>query len=154
MKRVTTIVLFFLLLCACSNLNKTKIEGSKPLNYSTFPSSRPLDEKLAMQTHSPNNTESTTNDENNSTTHEIKSYPAPFIKLDGKIYFVTDTTDAEVDEEISEISKQITDERETADNYSNFFPKGAKVWSIKDTSPDEAIAIEYPKGTFTKCVLR
>lgn len=155
MKRVTTIttiVLSFVLLCACSTMDETTAEVSKP--HSSFSSKQLFNERLVQSTPTPNNSESNTNDESDSNTYQIKSYPGPFVKLNGKTYYVTDNTDIEVDEEINEVATHITDERETADNYSNFYPKGAKVWSIKDVSPDEAIAIEYPTGTFTKCVIR
>lgn len=84
---------------------------------------------------------------------EISSYPYPLIKWNNQVYRITTTNVIDVDEEIGEIMSYSTDEtQEEADNFSNYYKIGTKIWSIHNAEENKEVAIEILPDIFVKAV--
>ena len=81
------------------------------------------------------------------------SFPYPLVKWNSQVYRATTDEDFDVDEEIGEIVNHSTNETaKSPDNFSNYFKKGTKIWSIKGVDTKEAIAVEDASGKYVKAV--
>ncbi|MEK4515468.1 hypothetical protein NSS64_09355 [Paenibacillus sp. FSL H8-0122] len=43
--------------------------------------------------------------------------------------------------------------KEDTDNFSNYYPKGTQIWSIQGVDTKQAVAIEYEKNMYVKAVV-
>jgi len=83
----------------------------------------------------------------------LASFPYPLVKWNKQVYRVTTDEDLVVDGEIGEIVNHSTNETaESPDNFSNYFKKGTKIWSIKAVDTKEEIAVEYELGKYVKAI--
>ncbi|MDF9841207.1 MULTISPECIES: hypothetical protein [unclassified Paenibacillus] len=75
-----------------------------------------------------------------------------FVVNEGKSYIITDKRiDAEdVDSMIGRVTKYSDVEGTYSGNFSNYYPKGTKYYSIKGVNINEAIAVEPDNGTFIR----
>ncbi|WP_036709252.1 hypothetical protein [Paenibacillus pinihumi] len=87
-------------------------------------------------------------------TQSQSSFPYPLIVWNNQQYKATIELIHEVDREIGKILNYSTDEpADTPDNFSNYFKKGTKLWSIKNVDTKQAIAVEVREGKYLKAVL-
>lgn len=96
---------------------------------------------------------------NNQTDTQVEtnqSFPYPLVKWNNQVYQITsDFVDINnVDKEIGEIVNVSLDEAdETPDNFSNYYSKGTKIFSIIKVDTKEAIAIETGQNKYVKAVI-
>ena len=73
-----------------------------------------------------------------------------FVVWDNYIYVTSDEVVDQIDKEIGEVTLYTTNEGTYSGNFSNWYTKGTKYFSIKDVSTDVAIAIQDPDGQYYK----
>ncbi|WP_342561152.1 hypothetical protein NST84_15855 [Paenibacillus sp. FSL R7-0345] len=75
-----------------------------------------------------------------------------FVVNEGKSYLISDKrVDAEqVDSMIGQVTKYSDEEGTYSGNFSNYYPKGTKYYSIKGVNISEAIAVNPGNGTFIR----
>lgn len=77
------------------------------------------------------------------------SWAYPFVVWDHYIYVVSDEKVTAVDREIGQVTKY-SDMESLPGNFSNYYGKGTKYYSIKGISSNEAIAVEEFQGRYIK----
>ncbi|WP_238656169.1 hypothetical protein [Paenibacillus piscarius] len=124
MKKV--IIMFLIILTACSNANNAGDLKNNPANVAN------VDEKVES------------------------SFPYPLVIWDNQKYKVTTDEKININKVVGEILNYSTDEtqiKEDTDNFSNYYPKGTQIWSIQGVDSKQAIAIEYEKNKYVKAVV-
>ncbi|GBF77669.1 hypothetical protein PA598K_06231 [Paenibacillus sp. 598K] len=81
------------------------------------------------------------------------SYPFPLIIWNKHIYRVTNDKVTDIDKEIGEIKNFSAVESEgQQDNYSNYYPKGTKIFSIVNIDTSVALAVKTGENEFVKAI--
>lgn len=102
---------------------------------------------------SSNTTDNSNNNDNTITKENQQSFPYPLVKWNNHIYKITNESIDEIDKEIGEIEYQsLNEEEDTPDNYSNYYSKGTKLFSIKGVDTNDAIAVQLGEGNYIKVV--
>ncbi len=75
-----------------------------------------------------------------------------FVVNEGKSYVISDrrVEAEEVDSMIGRVTKYSDVEGTYSGNFSNYYPKGTKYYSIKGVNINEAIAVKPDNGTFIR----
>jgi hypothetical protein len=74
-----------------------------------------------------------------------------FVVWDGYVYVVKEEYVTEIDREIGQVTKY-SDMEQYPGNFSNFYKKGTKYYSIKGISTDESIAVEEERGRYKEAI--
>lgn len=87
-------------------------------------------------------------------TERQQSYAFPAIKWEGRVYKVTTEEVSDVEKEIGEVKEFSGIElKNEPDNFSNHFPVGTKLYSIKNIDTKTAIAIKLNENKYIKAKL-
>lgn len=138
--RKILIVLMIVFASACSNGDSTYRGENEQADSSSIVSSTGSSNKTI---ENPENTE----------VRSFASTPYPLVTWDSRLYRITTEEITEVEETIGEIMLMSQEETNLSPaNFSNYYEKGTKLWSIKQVDTSVAIAIEIAPGQYVKAV--
>ncbi|MDQ0062872.1 hypothetical protein [Paenibacillus harenae] len=141
--RKILIVLMIVFASACSNGDSTDRGKNEQADSS------------AMNVSTTSSSQKTTENPENIEVRSSASTPYPLVTWDSRLYRITTEEITEAEETIGEIMLMSLEATNLSPvNYSNYYEKGTKLWSIKQVDTSVAIAVEYAPGKFVKAVER